>query len=73
MNALGGLAADGGKTISKMSHYASAKAGLVGLTRHAAVEYGRYVIRINSIVTGMHLTELFDKPDEEMQSVTRHT
>jgi 3-oxoacyl-[acyl-carrier protein] reductase len=69
INAIGGLSAGGGKMISKMSGYASAKAGLVGLTKHAAVEYGRYGIRVNAIAPGMHLTELFANPDEGMKKV----
>jgi 3-oxoacyl-[acyl-carrier protein] reductase len=69
INAIGGLSAGGGKLISKMSGYASAKAGLVGLTKHAAVEYGRYGIRVNAIAPGMHLTELFANPDEGMKKV----
>ena len=69
INAIGGLSAGGGKMISKMSGYASAKAGLVGLTKHAAVEYGRYGIRVNAIAPGMHLTELFANPDEGMKRI----
>ena len=69
INAIGGLTAGGGKTISKMSHYASAKAGLVGFTKHTAVEYGKYGIRVNAIAPGMHLTDLFDNPDEGMKQV----
>jgi len=69
INAIGGLSAGGGKMISKMSGYASAKAGLVGLTKHAAVEYGKYGIRVNSIAPGMHLTDLFSNPDEGMKKV----
>lgn len=69
INAIGGLSAGGGKLISKMSGYASAKAGLVGLTKHAAVEYGRYGIRVNAIAPGMHLTDLFADPDEGMKRV----
>jgi NAD(P)-dependent dehydrogenase (short-subunit alcohol dehydrogenase family) len=69
INAIGGLSAGGGKMINKMSGYASAKAGLVGLTRHAAVEYGKYGIRVNAIAPGMHMTELFADPDEGMKKV----
>jgi len=69
MNAIGGLSAGGGKMISKMAGYASAKAGLVGLTHHAAVEYGKYGIRVNAIAPGMHLTDLFADPDDEMKKV----
>jgi len=69
LNAIGGLSAGGGKMISKMSGYASAKAGLVGLTKHAAVEYGKYGIRVNAIAPGMHLTDLFTNPDEGMKKV----
>jgi NAD(P)-dependent dehydrogenase (short-subunit alcohol dehydrogenase family) len=69
INAIGGLGAGGGKMISRMSHYASAKSGLVGLTKHTAVEYGRYGIRVNAIAPGMHLTDLFANPDEGLKSI----
>lgn len=36
------------------AHYAASKAGVEGLTRQAAVEYGKYNIRINTIAPGLH-------------------
>lgn len=43
------------------AHYASAKAGLEMLTRAAAVELGRWGIRVNGVAPGLvHYDELFD-------------
>lgn len=39
-------------------NYAAAKAGLMGLTKAAARELGRYNIRVNGILPGFHLTEM---------------
>lgn len=40
------------------ANYAAAKAGLLGLTKAAARELGRYNIRVNGILPGFHLTEM---------------
>ena len=38
--------------ITNSPHYSAAKAGVLGLTRHTAMEVGRYGININSICPG---------------------
>jgi len=65
-SSIGALSASG---VTKISAYASSKAGLLGLTRHTAEEYGPYGIRVNAIVPGMHLTDIFTNPDEMTKKV----
>jgi len=38
--------------------YAASKAGLLGLVRSAAREWGRYNVRVNAVLPGWHQTEL---------------
>nr|MBA2251313.1 SDR family oxidoreductase [Nitrospirales bacterium] len=40
------------------SAYAASKAGLLGLVKAAAREWGRYNIRVNAVLPGWHQTEL---------------
>lgn len=48
-----------------LSAYSAAKAGVIGLTRTAAVEYGRKGIRVNCICPSFAKTEMVVKPLEE--------
>ncbi len=40
------------------ANYAGAKAGLAGLTKSAAVELGRFNVRVNMVLPGFHLTDM---------------
>jgi 3-oxoacyl-[acyl-carrier protein] reductase len=40
------------------ANYAGAKAGLVGLTKSAAAELGRFNVRVNMVLPGFHLTDM---------------
>ena len=40
--------------LNRASPYAAAKAGVIGLTRQGAAEYGQYSIRVNCIAPGFH-------------------
>jgi 3-oxoacyl-[acyl-carrier protein] reductase len=40
------------------ANYAGAKAGLVGLTKSAAIELGRSNVRVNMVLPGFHLTDM---------------
>lgn len=48
------------------SSYGAAKAGVIALTKFAAVEYAKDGIRINSIAPGMHRTELGVKAEPKL-------
>ncbi len=55
----------------RFTAYAAAKAGMVGLTRALAVEYGRYGIATNAVGPGYTLTEMasiIKKRDVELES-----
>jgi 3-oxoacyl-[acyl-carrier protein] reductase len=40
------------------ANYSAAKAGLIGLTRNAAEQWGRYNIRVNAVAPGFMLTDM---------------
>lgn len=46
--------------------YGASKAGVIALTKFAAVEYAKFGIRINSIAPGMHRTGLGAKSDPKL-------
>ena len=63
-----GIRAGGeGKSLTNLAAYSTAKAGVIALTRNAAVEYGRDGIRVNAIAPGYHRTAL--TPPEKRKEV----
>ncbi len=56
------------------SNYASAKAGIVGLSRTMAKEWGRYKVAVNSVAFGLIETRLTEATDEKkLINVTGNT
>lgn len=60
-------ARDGGTTLSGAA-YASAKAGVLGLTRHLAVHWADRNVRVNAIAPGPVRTAMHDRLDEEQRA-----
>ena len=52
-------------------NYASAKAGIIGFTKSASRELGRYGINVNAICPGITKTEMTDKlqSDEKFRKI----
>jgi NAD(P)-dependent dehydrogenase (short-subunit alcohol dehydrogenase family) len=61
--AVSSIGALGGGHVSPAS-YGASKSGLIGLVKHAAVQYGEFGIRVNCILPGMHITDLGMPKDE---------
>lgn len=56
------------------ANYAAAKAGVLGLTKAAARELGRFNIRVNAVMPGFHVTEMSEKmpPENRARVVAEH-
>jgi len=52
-------------------NYASAKAGVIGFTKSASRELGRYAINVNAVCPGVTATEMTDKvrSDEKLKQI----
>ncbi len=52
--------------------YSAAKAGMLALSRNAAIEWGKQGVRVNSVIPGVFLTPPTEglMPDEESQAAT---
>src|SRR5438067_4036015 len=58
------ISSSAGRTVSTLggAHYTASKAGLLGLTRAAAKELGKFGITVNAVCPGMIDTELTREP-----------
>lgn len=52
-----------------LSAYAASKAGLIGLTRTAAAELGRYNIMVNAVLPGYLLTDMGGNTNEKAKAL----
>jgi 3-oxoacyl-[acyl-carrier protein] reductase len=56
------------------SNYSAAKAGVIGLTKTAAKELGKYNVNVNAVAPGLIETEMISKmPDEAKQTSLNET
>jgi 3-oxoacyl-[acyl-carrier protein] reductase len=79
------IAAGGGVILSASSvvglygnfgqtNYAASKAGVIGMTRTWAREFGRYNIRVNAVAPGFIATEMLKSiPEKVLESMKSHT
>jgi 3-oxoacyl-[acyl-carrier protein] reductase len=54
------------------SAYAASKAGLLGLVKVSALEWGAHNIRVNAVLPGWHLTELAGAAMPDATELNRH-
>lgn len=61
------ISSSAGRSTSELggAHYTASKAGLLGLTRHLAREYGRFGINVNSICPGLVDTPMIHQQADE--------
>jgi NAD(P)-dependent dehydrogenase (short-subunit alcohol dehydrogenase family) len=62
------ISSSAGRSTSELGggHYTASKAGVLGLTRHTAREYGRYGINVNSVCPGLVETPMIrEKANQE--------
>ena len=64
ISSISGLAGNAGQT-----NYAAAKAGLVGLTKSLAKEWGRHRVNVNCVAFGLIDTEM-TRPDQDGKGMT---
>jgi NAD(P)-dependent dehydrogenase (short-subunit alcohol dehydrogenase family) len=57
----------GNEAVGGLAGYVSAKHGVVGLTRCAALEYAEHGVRVNALAPGPILTEALERAGVEMQ------
>jgi len=63
--------------LSGECHYVSSKHGVIGLTRAAAIEYGKQNIRVNAVCPGVTVTPLIQRlfdttPGHEQKRINQH-
>lgn len=63
------MAGSEGWSMPNVAPYGAAKAGVIGLTRHAAVAYAKDGIRINAIAPGAHRTLPLEIPPDVMEEL----